>query len=245
LIFGGIQYGSSETEFPVWNYLEGTKNEGDTVLKILERNAFQVRYITDEKATETYFKKNAGAYDIIHIATHGFFFEDPNKLRFEENRSEYGDLSFRGFSGTLGTRSFVNNENPLMRSGLVFAGANEVWSGTELTGSDDGVLTAQEVTQVDLRNNKLVVLSACETGLGDIRGNEGVYGLQRSLRMAGVNDIIMSLWEIPDYETILFMGKFYRYLTSGENMRQAFNHAQHEMRLKYDPFYWGGFVLLE
>lgn len=248
LIFGGIRYGGSNDNLVsnTWEYLEGTKNEGDTIFSILEENKFNVSYLTEDNATETFFKQNAGRYDVIHIATHGFFFDDPNNIRFEgENGIEYGDISFRGTSGTIGVNSFVNNENPLMRSGLVFAGANDVWSFTENQGTDDGVLTAQEVTQIDLRKNDLVVLSACETGLGDIKGNEGVYGLQRSLKMAGVKDIIMSLWEIPDKETVEFMCKFYEYFTSEKNIWLAFKMAQHEMRLKYDPYYWAAFVLME
>jgi CHAT domain-containing protein len=132
-----------------------------------------------------------------------------------------------------------------MRSGIVLAGANDVWVRTEKGDADDGVLTAQEVTQIDLRKNDLVVLSACETGLGDIKGSEGVYGLQRSLKMAGVKYIIMSLWQIPDKETVEFMGAFYKNLLSLKDIRGAFFEAQKEMRSKYDPYYWGAFVLME
>jgi len=111
--------------------------------------------------------------------------------------------------------------------------------------SDDGVLTAQEVTQIDMRKNDLVVLSACETGLGDIRGTEGVYGLQRSLKMAGVKYIIMSLWGIPDKETVEFMSLFYSTLLNLKDIKAAFYGAQNAMSAKYDPYYWGAFVLLE
>lgn len=246
LIFGGIRYSNNDSESQVWNYLEGTRNEGDTINAILGKNKFRVEYLTEKNATETYFKQNAGKYDMLHIATHGFFFDDPDRLKFEENKEiEYGDLTFRGYRGTAGVNNFVNSENPLMRSGLVFAGANEVWSTTVKNDQDDGVLTAQEVTQIDLRRNSLVVLSACETGLGDIKGNEGVYGLQRSLKMAGVKNIIMSLWQIPDRETVEFMGKFYTSFVKNGNINQSFADAQREMRKKYDPYYWAAFVLLE
>ena len=154
-------------------------------------------------------------------------------------------MTFRGARGGFGVNSFVNNENPLMRSGLVLAGANDVWIKTEKGDADDGVLTAQEVTQIDLRKNDLVVLSACETGLGDIKGNEGVYGLQRALKMAGVKYIIMSLWQIPDKETVEFMGKFYTNLLSDKDIKGAFYKTQKEMRTKYDPYFWGAFVLME
>lgn len=248
LIFGGIRYSNNDSQSGVWGYLEGTKSEGDAINTILKKGSFNVQYLTDNNATETFFKQNAGNYNFLHLATHGFFFDDPNNIRFEENKEkvEYGAVEFRGASrGGFGVSSFVNNSNPLMRSGLVLAGANDVWVKAEQASPDDGVLTAQEVTQIDMRKNNLVVLSACETGLGDIRGTEGVYGLQRALKMAGVRNIIMSLWQIPDKETVEFMGKFYEKFLAIKDVRQAFSEAQHEMRLNYNPYYWGAFVLME
>jgi CHAT domain-containing protein len=247
LVLGGIQYSEANSGSDVWGYLKGTKDEGDVINTILEKAQVNVRYLSGNNATESFIKENAGEYNILHLATHGFFFDDPNEVRFEEKKQnvEYGEISFRGARGAYGLNSFVNNENPLMRSGLVLAGANDVWVKTEKGETDDGVLTAQEVTQIDMRKNDLVVLSACETGLGDIKGSEGVYGLQRSLKMAGVKFIIMSLWEIPDKETVEFMGIFYNNLLVVKDIRQAFSIAQKEMRSKYDPYYWGAFVLLE
>jgi CHAT domain-containing protein len=248
LIFGGIRYSNKDSGSEVWDYLEGTKSEGDAITNILKKGSFTVQYLTENNATETFFKQNAGNYNFLHLATHGFFFDDPNNIRFEEKKEtmEYGAVTFRGASrGGFGVSNFVNNSNPLMRSGLVLAGANDVWVKTEQGTTDDGVLTAQEVTQIDMRKNNLVVLSACETGLGDIKGTEGVYGLQRALKMAGVKNIIMSLWQIPDKETVEFMGKFYEKFLAIKDIRQAFSEAQHEMRLKYNPYYWGAFVLME
>jgi CHAT domain-containing protein len=248
LIFGGIRYSNSNSGSQVWGYLEGTKNEGDAISNILKKGSFNVQYLTENNATETFFKQNAGSYNILHLATHGFFFDDPNNIRFEEKKDkvEFGAVAFRGASrGSFGVNSFVNNSNPLMRSGLVLAGANDVWVKTEQGATDDGVLTAQEVASIDMRKNNLVVLSACETGLGDIKGTEGVYGLQRALKMAGVRNIIMSLWQIPDKETVEFMGKFYEKYLATRDIRQSFADAQHEMRLKYSPYYWGAFVLME
>jgi len=247
LIFGGIKYSQNNSGSDVWGYLEGTKSEGDAIKVILEQGKISVNYLTDNNATETYFKQNAQKFNILHLATHGFFFEDPNKLRFEEKKDkiEFGDISFRGAAAGFGVNSFVNSENPLMRSGLVMAGANDVWVKTEKGDTDDGVLTAQEVTQIDMRKNDLVVLSACETGLGDIKGSEGVYGLQRALKMAGVKYIIMSLWQIPDKETVEFMGAFYSNLLKLKDIHSAFAEAQKTMRAKYDPYYWGAFVLME
>lgn len=247
LILGGIQYSEAASGSEVWGYLKGTKDEGDVVNSILGEAKIDVRYLSGNNATESFIKENAGKYNILHLATHGFFFDDPNDVRFESDKQavEYGEVAFRGVRGAYGVNSFVNSENPLMRSGLVLAGANDVWVKTEKGETDDGVLTAQEVTQIDMRKNDLVVLSACETGLGDIKGSEGVYGLQRSLKMAGVKFIIMSLWEIPDKETVEFMSDFYNNLLKLKEIKAAFYVTQKEMRAKYDPYYWGAFVLLE
>jgi len=247
LVFGGIQYGTDNSGLQVWKYLEGTKEEGDAVYSILGKANVGVDYLTDINATETYLKQNAPKYNILHIATHGFSFSDPNEVRIEENsrQVEYGPVTFRGAARGFGANSLVNNENPLMRSGLVLARANDVWLKPEMKEKDDGVLTAQEVTQLDMRKNDLVVLSACETGLGEIKGSEGVYGLQRAFKMAGVNYIITSLWKIPDNETVEFMETFYNNLLIIKDIREAFSKTQKEMRGKYDPYYWAAFVLME
>ena len=156
--------------------------------------------------------------------------------------SEIGDVAFRG--GGLGIENFVKNTNPLMRSGLALARANDIWSKPSITG-EDGVLTAYEVSNMDLQNTKLLVMSACETGLGDIKGSEGVYGLQRAFKIAGVEFIIMSLWQVPGKETEEFMTTFYTKLLKLKDIRQSFYETQKQMRNKYDPYYWGAFVLIE
>jgi CHAT domain-containing protein len=132
-----------------------------------------------------------------------------------------------------------------MRSGLVFAGANHSWTDAAPLSGDDGVLTALEVAQLNMSSTNLVVLSACETGLGDIRGNEGVYGLQRAFKMAGVHFIMMSLWQVPDKETVEFMETFYKHFLALRDVKKAFSQTQKEMRKKYEPFYWAAFVLIE
>jgi CHAT domain-containing protein/tetratricopeptide (TPR) repeat protein len=248
LVFGGIKYSETDKGSAVWNYLSGTKQEGDAVTDILKNEKVSVLYLTGASATETYLKQNAQKYNILHVATHGFFFPDPNEIRFAQNDEhpvEYGAVTFRGASRGFGVNSFVNNVNPLMRSGLVFAGANDVWDKPEPDKQDDGVLTAQEVTQIDMRKNILVVLSACETGLGDIKGSEGVYGLQRSFKMAGVKYVMVSLWQVPDKETVEFMETFYTKLLNERDVKKAFAETQKEMRQKYDPYYWSAFSLIE
>ena len=136
--------------------------------------------------------------------------------------------------------------DPLLRSGLILAGANYSWSGkTPIEGIEDGIATAYEISQLDLSKTQLVVLSACETALGDIRGSEGVFGLQRAFKMAGVKKMIVSLWQVPDKETAELMTAFYSYWLKGKNINEAFAQAQAEMRTKYSPYYWAAFVLVE
>jgi len=112
---------------------------------------------------------------------------------------------------------------------------------------EDGVLTAFEISQLNLTNTELVVLSACETGLGDIQGSEGVFGLQRAFKMAGARYLIMSLWQVPDFQTQDLMVTFYtKWLEEGKPIPEAFRLAQVEMREKYmNPYFWAGFVLME
>jgi CHAT domain-containing protein len=183
----------------------------------------------------------------MHIATHGFFFPDPKDVEVAIDAvKEIGEVEFRGGGArTHGLNNFVRSQNPLMRSGLVFAGVNDYWNGAKPITGDDGVLTALEVINIDLRKNMLVVMSACETGLGDIAGSEGVYGLQRAFKMAGTSFLIMSLWQVPDKETAEFMEVFYKELLLTKDLQKAFSLTQKSMRSKYDPYFWAAFVLLE
>ena len=246
-LFGGITYDTDSTKQKVWSYLEGTKTETEQIHKILKDGKVDVNYFSNTTATEEEFKLMASNSNILHIATHGFFYPDPKEIQEEtEKNVDAGEIVFRGGSRGFGVNSFVENPNPLMRSGLVFAGANDVWSKqTKNDSIDDGVLTAQEVAHIDMRKTELVVMSACETGLGDIKGSEGVYGLQRSFKMAGVGYIIMSLWQVPDKETEEFMTSFYKKLIKQKDIKKAFAETQKEMRIKYDPYFWAAFVLIE
>ncbi len=136
----------------------------------------------------------------------------------------------------------------MMRSGLILAGGNHAWqTGRPLGQREDGILTAYEISQMNLSNTELVVLSACETGLGDIRGNEGVYGLQRAFKIAGARNLIMSLWQVPDFQPQELMAAFYhKWLLDKLPVRQALHAAQKEMRDKgYEPYYWAGWVMVE
>ena len=140
--------------------------------------------------------------------------------------------------------------DPLNRCGLLFAGANLAFSGnrSELPETvQDGILTAKEVSLLDLRETDLVVLSACETGKGEVTG-DGVFGLQRAFKMAGVQTIIMSLWPVDDQATQLLMTEFYNnWIGKRQSKRDAFRNAQNTVRYSQydDPVYWAGFIMLD
>ncbi|MBK8703680.1 MAG: CHAT domain-containing protein [Saprospiraceae bacterium] len=220
-----------------WQYLPGTAQEVERLQRLFQQQHIQSATWTDTLASEERFKSlgaTAASPAILHLATHGFFFPDP---KLDKNR-------LHGLEGS----SIPLSENPLMRSGLLLAGANQAWKeGKPLPGKEDGILTAYEIAQVNLSGTQLAVLSACETGLGDIQASEGVMGLQRAFKMAGVEKLIVSLWQVPDKQTAVFMESFYvNWLSKGSSIRVAFYDTQRQMRKQYkDPFVWAGFVLVE
>jgi CHAT domain-containing protein len=225
-----------------WPFLSGTLTEVINIDEIFKSKQINSTLYTGENATEESFKYLASkgkSPEIIHIATHGFFF--PEK---KITTTEIENVIFRG--SISNEPVFTYSENPLFRSGILLAGASRVWEYLPpVAGVEDGTLTAYEVSNINLSNTKLVVLSACETGLGDIKGSEGVYGLQRAFKMAGVQYIIMSLWQVPDYQTSELMKLFYTNFLNGMSIKNAFSTAQQTMKKKYDPFYWAAFVLIE
>ena len=221
-----------------WNYLPWTLAEAETVQEMLQDKGLDSRMHTGVEATEEAFKALADTGTlqpgILHMATHGYFFPETAS----DTRSDT-DLPMPDFSA-----------NRMLRSGLILAGGNHAWRfGSPMReGAEDGILTAYEISQMDFPDLELAVLSACETGLGDHSGYEGVYGLQRAFRLAGARYIIMSLWQVPDWETMAFMAAFYRHLEAGGqlNVKQAFVAAQKEIRKVFpEPRKWAGFVLLE
>ena len=221
-----------------WNYLQGTLDETENIKAMFEKNSISSSLYSGNKGIEESFKALAGrnSPEIIHFATHGFFFPDPEKEKMKDNRMVTPDNQ----------QVFRASDNPLIRSGLIMSGANNAWNNNIIPqGIDDGILTAYEVSGMDLYNTELVVLSACETGLGDIKGSEGVYGLQRSFKMAGVDYLIMSLWQVPDKETSEFMQLFYQNMLAKQSIGIAFRNTQKVMKDKYDPYYWAAFVLIE
>jgi CHAT domain-containing protein len=223
----------------VLDYLPATASEVRTIGQMLTEANFASRVDTGFYATEEAFRRlgtDGPSPRIIHLATHGYFFPDPK---------DKGPKAGNAFGREP---VFKMSDHPMMRSGLIMAGAKQAWlTGQHPAGREDGVLTAYEISQMNLSGTELVVLSACETGLGDIVGNEGVYGLQRAFRIAGVKYLVMSLWKVDDKNTQEFMTGFYRHwLTEKQTIPQSFRSMQQEMRVKHPNAYdWAGFVLIE
>ncbi len=227
-----------------WNYLPGSQNEIDQILKISLKNKNISYSISGHNATEEFVKSLSKSSNrkqspgIIHISTHGFFFPETKNTELKVDAT-----------AILKEPVFKNSTDPMIRSGLILADANYAWTHGKPfdQNTEDGILTAYEISQLDLTNTELVVLSACETGLGDVHGNEGVYGLQRAFKIAGVKNILMSLWQVPDKQTSQLMELFYKnWIQKKLSIRDALLEAQKTMRKKgLEPYYWAGFVLME
>jgi CHAT domain-containing protein/tetratricopeptide (TPR) repeat protein len=223
-----------------WTYLKGTMVEAKNICHIAESKNIPSQLYSGVNALEERYKSLNGENtpSILHIATHGFFFPDPKISKEKLDR-----LAFHT------DNPFTIADNPMHRSGLLFSGSNKAWEGDSISlDREDGILTAYEASHTYLKNTELVVLSACETGIGDIKGSEGVYGLQRAFKMAGARYLMMSLWKVPDNATQEFMTSFYtELLTNKKSIRDAYNTTQKHMRDKYrhEPYKWAGFVLVE
>jgi CHAT domain-containing protein len=223
-----------------YGYLGGTKIEVNQIESTAKQNGFSTTVFTETNASEENIKKLDGKTKpyVLHLATHGFFFPDV-KQELPENLGTINNEIGK-------SKIYKLSDDPMMRSGLLFAGANNYWGKTSGNQTeDDGILTASEISNLDLSACQLVVMSACETGLGEIKGSEGVFGLQRAFKMAGVKNIIMSLWKVPDTQTAELFDVFYKACLSGKSIHDALQLAQSEMSKKYSPYYWAGFVLLE
>jgi CHAT domain-containing protein len=231
----------SRSAIAKFGYLSGTLAEAKNITSMCEQHGIVAIIDTGKYGTETSFKKLSGKREpfILHIATHGYFFTNP-----KYNNQIDTDKHYQG----LEKKNLLKwSDDPLLRSGLIFACANRTWANPNCLNdsTEDGILTSYEISNLDLSSCQLVVLSACETGLGDINGSEGVFGLQRAFKMAGVKNIIMSLWKVPDAQTSELMSSFYTYCFAGKSVHDALQAAQTDMRKKYPPYYWAGFKLLE
>ncbi|MEN8248025.1 MAG: CHAT domain-containing tetratricopeptide repeat protein [Bacteroidota bacterium] len=203
--------------------LPGTKKEISFIDSLLTVNSWQVHSYLEGEATEKKVKMEE-ASNVIHLATHGFFMAD---LGISEIEERTGHNEFE--------------KNPLFRSGLLFAGASNLIKDTD----NDGILTAYEAMNLYLDNTELVVLSACETALGDVKNGEGVYGLQRALQVAGAQKLVMSLWKVNDEATMQLMRYFYTNWIGGEDIYNAMQKAQIAMLHEHEePYYWGAFIMI-
>jgi CHAT domain-containing protein len=193
--------------------------------------------LLQQQATEAALKR-ARAPRILHIATHGFFFSN-QQVPEDETGGTLGDDPLLISNLRLGKWA-AHIEEPLLRSGLALSGANQ-----NRDGDDDGVLTALEVAGLDLSGTRLVVLSACGTGLGEVRNGEGVLGLRRALVLAGSESQVMSLWPVTDEGAKELMIEYYRALQRGEGRSEGLRQVQLRMlRSKQwrHPFYWAAFI---
>jgi CHAT domain-containing protein len=210
--------------------LPGTKIEIETVSKILKTSGYQITQFTQQLASEKNLK-SVKSPALMHIATHGYFLQDTE-----------------GGGNAFGVNADNAANNPLLRSGLMLANASKTVSGattTNLETNDNGILTAYEAMNLNLENTNLIVLSACETGLGDVKNGEGVYGLQRAFLVAGADAMIMSLWKVDDAATQQLMTNFYTIWAKSGNKQKAFKQAQLQLMTKYkEPYYWGAFVMM-
>lgn len=209
--------------------LRNTKDEVKKIEKTLVDNGFSVKaYLGSKGNAESFVALDGKSPSIVHIATHGFYYT-PDEAK---------DKDFlRGYTDAMSL------------SGLVFAGGNAAWLGKEnVDGVLGGVLTAKDIANLDFKGTDLLVLSACKTGQGKVTA-EGVFGLQRAFKKAGVGTIIMSLWNVDDKVTSEFMVAFYERLTdkaNNWNKRKAFEQTKEIIRKKHpDPYYWAAFVMLD
>ena len=245
-------------------YLPGTRTEAEDIDKALATARIDTELYTDTTGTEASFKALSGkGVNALHIATHGFYWTEREAARLDNLVFLNDDMP-----------AAVAEDKALTRSGLLLSGANTALRGLPLPdGVDDGILTAKEISTLDLRGLDLVALSACQTGLGEISG-DGVFGLQRGFKKAGANTLLMSLWKVDDNATRLLMTRFYGNLLSGMDKYDALHEAQLYLReleverrieytpaqQKYDkrpafeiirektyanPYYWAAFVLLD
>ena len=218
------------------NYLEGTEHEVQNIAEQLMQHDVHSRVLMKQEGTEETFKALSGTNrSLIHIATHGFSYseqnEDERKLLMAYLNDQTTDL-----------------DNTLNYSGLLFSGANYALRGNKVpAGLEDGVLTAREIAQTDLGQVDMVVLSACQTALGEIR-EDGVFGIQRGFKKAGAHSLMMSLWKVDDKATFTMMTAFYTYLMQGMERTRAFRMAQQDLRSDPEtatPYCWASFILLD
>ena len=234
-----------------FNPLPGTAREGERIARLMQQHQQAFRHYTGADATEAALAEVSHPR-ILHLATHGFFLDGLAALEGD------GGTGLRGFEpvtlevggGQIAPSAALRPKpvgNPLLRSGLALTGANLGVRGIKQKDGNDGILTAMEVLSLDLVGTDLVVLSACETGVGDIKQGQGVYGLRRAFQEAGAKVVLSTLWSIDDEGTQAFMDRFYNLYLGGTPPQQALLAVQREFiadsRWKH-PYYWAPFVMV-
>lgn len=209
--------------------LPGTEKEINALIELLDKNGWTTSKKLAYEATESAIKEIKSPR-IFHVATHGFF---TPAHQIKQNAAS-------------GQKASTALDNPLLRTGILLTGAGDLLNKTEYNyNEEDGILTAYEAMNMNLDQTDLVVLSACETGLGETKIGEGVYGLQRAFIVAGAKTLIMSMFKVDDTATQKLMVNFYqKWLTTG-NKRQSFVEAKKELRNEFkEPIYWGAFIMI-
>lgn len=236
-------YGSTNTRGSLDDISIATLEEVNNISALLKGKGIKATILTKSQANETSFKALSGKdIGVLHIATHGFYWSDENKEKSSiQDHIRQASVPIMEQTGVL-------------RSGLLLAGSKLTLDNEKLPeGIDDGILTGAEIENMDLTSVDLVVLSACQTGLGQVEPIEGVYGLQRAFKKAGVKSILMTLWKVDDDATQLFMTEFYRDYLKNNSKQHALKKAQEYLKnytsegehVYSDPYYWAGFVLLD
>ena len=212
--------------------LAGTEKEIETINSVLKDSKSSVELFSKANATEDNLK-NIQSPDILHIATHGYFLKNDDTSKTKQSIANLINENYK--------------DDSYLKSGLLFAGAQNSLNGKQPENTNNGILTAQEAKSLNLKDTELVVLSACETGLGDNLVGEGVIGLQRAFMIAGAKSVIMSLWSVSDEKTQELMTLFYtNWIKNNMSKEEALYQAKIEMKKLYpQPYYWAGFVLLE
>lgn len=228
ILYGGL---------PFSNIKKVTKVEVDEIKKTLDQHNVTTQILSDSVGTEESFKALSGSeINLIHMATHGYFWAN-------ETEKEYKKLKIRCLID-----QFTPKESALLRSGLMLSEAKYTLEGQKIDNNiEDGVLTAHEISTLKFKDLDLVVLSACETGLGEVTP-DGVFGLQRGFKLAGAKSILMSLWEVDDDATKMLMVEFYKNYLKGETKSMSLKKAQEYVKSQpgfEDPYYWAGFILLD
>lgn len=232
-----------------WQSLPGTLDEVQAIYNIIGKDKAEL--FTGKEAIEDVLM-DWGVPKVLHLATHGFFLEN-KPIDFKNTNKINRGFSLEPESNQLFSPSpiSVDTENPLLRSGIVLAGANKILN-TDNDTISDGIVTSEEILGMNLRGTEMVVLSACDTGLGEVKNGEGVFGLRRAFTQAGTKSLVMSMWKVPDKETKELMVNFYSNIyTKGMDRCQALRQATLKQiqitKHRYgnaNPYYWGAFVFM-